>query len=53
MLQTALSGNARVAVICSLAPSSPNFEESLNTLKFASSIKQLTTSAQTTQASHN
>ncbi|KAI9596178.1 P-loop containing nucleoside triphosphate hydrolase protein [Syncephalis fuscata] len=49
LLQTSLSGNARVAVICTLAPSATNLDESLNTLKFASSIKQVTTSAHTNQ----
>ncbi|RKP07958.1 kinesin motor domain-containing protein, partial [Thamnocephalis sphaerospora] len=49
LLQTALTGNARVAVICALAPSGINADESLNTLKFASSIKQVVTSAHTNQ----
>ncbi|RKP24878.1 kinesin motor domain-containing protein, partial [Syncephalis pseudoplumigaleata] len=49
LLQTSLSGNARVAVICTLAPSASTLDESINTLKFASSIKQVTTSAHTNQ----
>lgn len=43
ILQTALSGLAKVAVICTISPS--NLEESLNTLKFASRVKRITTHA--------
>lgn len=43
ILQTALSGLAKVAVICTISPS--NMEESLNTLKFASRVKRITTHA--------
>ncbi|CAG8781880.1 16303_t:CDS:2, partial [Gigaspora rosea] len=42
-----LSGNARVAVICTISPSVINHEESQNTLKFASRIKKVVTRAQT------
>lgn len=40
ILQTALSGLAKVAVICTISPSI--MEESLNTLKFASRVKRIT-----------
>ncbi|CEP08969.1 hypothetical protein [Parasitella parasitica] len=43
ILQTALSGHAKVAVICTISPSI--MEESLNTLKFASRVKRITTHA--------
>ncbi|CAG8549325.1 43093_t:CDS:10 [Gigaspora margarita] len=47
ILQNSLSGNARVAVICTISPSVINHEESQNTLKFASRIKKVVTRAQT------
>ncbi|KAI7902099.1 P-loop containing nucleoside triphosphate hydrolase protein [Cokeromyces recurvatus] len=40
ILQTALTGFAKVAVICTISPAS--LEESLNTLKFASRVKRIT-----------
>ncbi|KAL9548633.1 hypothetical protein MBANPS3_005588 [Mucor bainieri] len=43
ILQTALSGLAKVAVICTISPS--NLEESVNTLKFAARVKRITTHA--------
>ncbi|KAI8640730.1 P-loop containing nucleoside triphosphate hydrolase protein [Parasitella parasitica] len=43
ILQTALSGLAKVAVVCTISPSI--MEESLNTLKFASRVKRITTHA--------
>lgn len=45
ILQPSLSGNARVAVICTIAPNSGNFEESSNTLKFAARTKKVVTKA--------
>jgi hypothetical protein len=42
ILQTALSGQAKVAVICTISPSLGSLEESVNTLKFASRVKKIT-----------
>ncbi|CAG8566472.1 3527_t:CDS:10 [Paraglomus brasilianum] len=49
ILQNSLSGNARVAVICTISPAALNSEESTNTLKFASRVKKVVTKAQTNQ----
>ena len=51
ILQNSLSGNARVAVICTISPAALNSEESTNTLKFASRVKKVVTRAQTNQVS--
>lgn len=45
ILQTSLSGLAKVAVICTISPSVSAIEESINTLKFASRVKRITTHA--------
>ncbi|CEG78527.1 hypothetical protein RMATCC62417_13123 [Rhizopus microsporus] len=42
ILQTSLSGLAKVAVICTISPSASAIEESINTLKFASRVKRIT-----------
>ncbi|KAI9179346.1 Kinesin-like protein kip2 [Blastocladiella emersonii ATCC 22665] len=47
ILQSSLSGNARVTVVCTISPSSNNLEESTNTLKFAARVKQVVTRAHT------
>ncbi|KAF9362899.1 hypothetical protein BGX34_005285 [Mortierella sp. NVP85] len=49
ILQSSLSGNARVSVICTISPSLLNVEESHNTLKFAARVKKIVTRAQTNQ----
>ncbi|CAG8439650.1 11532_t:CDS:2 [Acaulospora colombiana] len=49
ILQNSLSGNARVAVICTISPSIINLEESHNTLKFASRVKKVVTKAHTNE----
>ncbi|KAI8890050.1 kinesin-domain-containing protein [Backusella circina FSU 941] len=41
ILQTSLSGRAKVAVICTISPSLATAEESVNTLKFASRVKRI------------
>ena len=45
ILQPTLSGNARVAVICTITPAAVSFEESNSTLKFASRVKKVVTRA--------
>ncbi|KAF2072113.1 hypothetical protein CYY_006558 [Polysphondylium violaceum] len=45
ILQNSLSGNSRVAIICTITLASNNFEETHNTLKFASRAKQITNNA--------
>eukprot|EP01119_Soliformovum_irregulare_P022479 TRINITY_DN7698_c0_g1_i1.p1 TRINITY_DN7698_c0_g1~~TRINITY_DN7698_c0_g1_i1.p1 ORF type:complete len:746 (-),score=188.75 TRINITY_DN7698_c0_g1_i1:135-2372(-) len=41
ILQPSLSGNSRVAIICTISPSPINFEETNSTLKFASRAKKI------------
>eukprot|EP01137_Pigoraptor_chileana_P022170 Opistho-2@86808 len=45
VLQNSLTGNARIAVVCTISPTGSCNEESLNTLKFAQRAKKITTSA--------
>ncbi|KAH8548187.1 kinesin-related protein 11 [Umbelopsis sp. PMI_123] len=45
ILQPSLSGNAKVAVICTVSPVLTNMEESINTLKFAERVKLVVTAA--------
>ncbi|KAI8579444.1 hypothetical protein K450DRAFT_242199 [Umbelopsis ramanniana AG] len=49
ILQPSLSGNARVAVICTISPVMTSMEESMNTLKFAERVKLVVTSAKTNE----
>ncbi|KAF8939321.1 hypothetical protein BGZ58_010032 [Dissophora ornata] len=49
ILQSSLSGNARVSVICTISPSFLNVDESHNTLKFAARVKKIVTKAHTNQ----
>ncbi|KAE8258545.1 hypothetical protein A4X13_0g1616 [Tilletia indica] len=46
ILQNSLSGNARVAVVCTLNPNSTAVEESLSTLSFAKRVKKVALNAQ-------
>jgi len=41
MLQSSLSGNARVAIVCTMSPSDKAVDESNNTLKFAQRAKNI------------
>ncbi|CAO3645279.1 unnamed protein product [Cunninghamella echinulata] len=43
ILQTSLSGNARVAVVCTINPDAGSKEESMNTLRFAQNVKKIET----------
>lgn len=45
MLQSSLSGNARMLLMCCISPSSSHMEESHNTFKFASRAKRIEQSA--------
>ncbi|KAJ1038890.1 hypothetical protein NDA11_005517 [Ustilago hordei] len=45
ILQTSLSGNARIAVICTLSPDSEHANETLSTLKFGKRCKLVVTTA--------
>ncbi|RKP21052.1 P-loop containing nucleoside triphosphate hydrolase protein, partial [Rozella allomycis CSF55] len=42
ILQPSLTGNAKVAIICTISPVYENLEETINTLKFASRVKRIT-----------
>ncbi|CAI0378342.1 unnamed protein product [Linum tenue] len=46
LLQPALGGNARTAIICTLSPSRSHVEQTRNTLLFACCAKEVTTKAQ-------
>ena len=46
ILQNALGGNARTAIICTMSPERSHVEQSKNTLLFASCAKEVTTNAQ-------
>lgn len=46
ILQPALGGNARTAIVCTLSPVQSHTEQSRNTLLFASCAKEVTTNAQ-------
>ncbi|KAL6502569.1 hypothetical protein OROHE_024574 [Orobanche hederae] len=46
ILQPALGGNARTAIICTLSPARIHVEQSRNTLLFASCAKEVSTNAQ-------
>nr|GMC87464.1 kinesin-like protein KIN-7E isoform X1 [Ipomoea batatas] len=46
ILQPALGGNARTAIICTLSPARSHVEQSRNTLLFACCAKEVTTNAQ-------
>ncbi|KAI8148003.1 P-loop containing nucleoside triphosphate hydrolase protein [Fennellomyces sp. T-0311] len=49
VLQTALSGNARISIICTINPLWRSKDESLNTLRFAQRAKQIRTAAKMTR----
>ena len=51
LLQTSLSGNARIAIICTISPDQQYFEETNDTLKFATQVKKVKTSVTITEAS--
>ncbi|OVA13840.1 Kinesin [Macleaya cordata] len=46
ILQHSLGGNARTAIICTLSPAMSHFEQSRNTLSFATRAKEVTNNAQ-------
>ena len=46
ILQNALGGNARTAIICTMSPAHSHVEQSRNTLHFANCAKQVSTNAQ-------
>lgn len=46
ILQPALGGNARTAIICNLSPARSHVEQSRNTLLFACFAKEVSTNAQ-------
>ncbi|XVF09549.1 hypothetical protein REPUB_Repub07fG0103800 [Reevesia pubescens] len=46
ILQHSLGGNARTAIICTLSPALSHFEQSRNTLLFATRAKEVTNNAQ-------
>lgn len=53
ILQAALSGNARIAVICTINPTLSSKDESLNTLRFAQRAKLIKTAAKMTRVLDN
>ncbi|KAI8375496.1 kinesin motor domain-containing protein [Blakeslea trispora] len=53
ILQPALSGNARIAVICTINPTFASKHESLSTLRFAQRAKLIKTAAKMTRIADN
>ncbi|KAL9537860.1 hypothetical protein MBANPS3_011401 [Mucor bainieri] len=53
ILQAALSGNARISVICTINPTFASKDESLNTLRFAQRAKLVKTAAKMTRILDN
>ncbi|KAI8052659.1 P-loop containing nucleoside triphosphate hydrolase protein [Thamnidium elegans] len=53
ILQAALSGNARISVICTINPTLSSKDESLNTLRFAQRAKLIKTAAKMTRILDN
>lgn len=49
LLQPALGGNARTAIVCAVTPAILHMEETLSTLKFASRAKKVTNHAKTNE----
>ncbi|KAI8815166.1 P-loop containing nucleoside triphosphate hydrolase protein, partial [Cladochytrium replicatum] len=49
ILQPSLSGNANIAVVCTVSPAAGNYDETLNTLKFAARVKKVTVNAKANQ----
>lgn len=49
LLQPALGGNARTAIVCAVTPAVLHMEETLSTLKFASRAKKVTNHAKTNE----
>lgn len=49
LLQPALGGNARTAIVCAVTPAILHMEETLSTLKFASRAKKVTNQAKTNE----
>lgn len=49
LLQPALGGNARTAIICAVTPAVLHMDETMSTLKFASRAKKVTNSAKTNE----
>ncbi|KAI7889463.1 kinesin motor domain-containing protein, partial [Mucor mucedo] len=49
ILQASLSGNARIAIICTINPTLSSKDESLNTLRFAQRAKLIKTAAKMTR----
>ncbi|CEM39802.1 unnamed protein product [Vitrella brassicaformis CCMP3155] len=46
ILQTALGGNSKTAMIAALSPASVNYDETLSTLRYADRVKQIKNDAQ-------
>ncbi|KAM7256058.1 hypothetical protein ACFE04_011799 [Oxalis oulophora] len=46
ILQHSLGGNARTAIICTISPALSHFEQTRNTLSFATNAKEVTNNAQ-------
>lgn len=53
LLQTSLSGNARIAIICTISSEAEQVSESLSTLKFARNAKLVVTRAERGTAASN
>ena len=53
MLQNALGGNSKTIMICAVSPSNTNYEESLNTLRYAERAKKVKNVAVINESAHD
>merc|ERR1711971_1548139 len=50
LLSDSLSGNSKTVMVAAVSPAGDNFEETLNTLRFAQSVKKVKTKAEKNEA---
>jgi Kinesin motor domain len=53
MLQNALGGNSKTIMICAISPATINYEESLNTLRYAERAKKVKNQAVINESAHD
>lgn len=53
ILQNSLSGNSKIAVICTITPNQKSLDESINTLKFACKLKKVSTHTASKNTHHD
>ena len=53
MLQNALGGNSKTIMVCAISPATINYEESLNTLRYAERAKKVKNVAVINESAHD